>query len=94
MGNTVLDSTRLDSTRLDSTRLDHKRTRDKKTKYMVFHTPQRKVTYPEIKINNLLIERVSEFSFLGIIFNSNLNGIPTLIILLKQLLELLDYYGD
>ena len=44
----------------------------KKTKYMVFHTPQRKVTYPEIKINNILIERVSEFSFLGIIFNSNL----------------------
>ena len=30
-----------------------------KTKYVVFHTPQRKVTYPEIKINNMLIERVS-----------------------------------
>ena len=30
-----------------------------KTKYIVFHTPQRKVTYPEIKTNNLLIERVS-----------------------------------
>ena len=44
----------------------------KKTKYMVFHTPQRKVTYPEIKINNIFIERLSEFSFLGIIFNSNL----------------------
>ena len=44
----------------------------KKTKYMVFHTPQRKVTYPEIKINNILIERVSEFSFLCNIFNSNL----------------------
>ena len=39
---------------------------------MVFHTPQRKVTYPEIRINNILIERVSEFSLLGIIFNSNL----------------------
>ena len=38
----------------------------KKTKYMVFHTPQRKVTYPEIKIYNILIERVPEFSFLGI----------------------------
>ena len=25
----------------------------KKTKYMVFHTPQRKVTCPEIKINNM-----------------------------------------
>ena len=39
---------------------------------MVFHTPQRKVTYPKITINNILIERVSEFSLLGIIFNSNL----------------------
>ena len=44
----------------------------KKTKYMMFHTPQRKVTYPEIKIINILIENVSKFSFLGIIFNSNL----------------------
>ena len=32
----------------------------------------RNVTYPEIKVNNILIERVSEFSFLDIIFNSNL----------------------
>ena len=30
------------------------------------------MTYPEIKINNILIERVSEFNFLGITFNSNL----------------------
>ena len=37
----------------------------KKTKCMVFHTPQRKVTYPEMKISNILIERVSEISFLG-----------------------------
>ena len=44
----------------------------KKTKYMVFHTPQRKMTYPEIKINNILLERISEFSLLGIIFYSNL----------------------
>ena len=40
----------------------------KKTKFKVFHTPQRKVTYPGIKINNILIERVSKFNFLGIIF--------------------------
>ena len=39
---------------------------------MVFHTPQRKVTYPEIKINNILIGRLSEFSFLGIIFRLTL----------------------
>ena len=48
----------------------------KKTKYMMFHTPQKKVTYPELKINNILIERVSEFSFLDIIFNSNLKKHP------------------
>ena len=42
----------------------------KKTKCMVFHTPQRKATYPEIKINNILIERESEYSFLGIILIS------------------------
>ena len=48
----------------------------KKTKYMMFHTPQKKVTYPELKINNILIERVSEFSFLDIIFNSNLKRHP------------------
>ena len=40
----------------------------KKTKYMVFQKAQRKVTYPEIKINKILFERVSEFSFLCIIF--------------------------
>ena len=60
----------------------------KKTKYMVFHTPQRKVTYPEIKINNILIERVSEFSFLGTIFNYNLKWHT------KKILELLAYYRD
>ena len=44
----------------------------KKTKYMVFHTPQKNVTYLEIKINYILIDRVSEFSLLCITFNSNL----------------------
>ena len=70
----------------------------KKTKCMVFHTPQRKVTYPEIKIKNILIERVSEFNFLGITFNSNLKWHThinyIIILLLKRLLELWDYYGD
>ena len=63
----------------------------KKTKYMVFHTPQRNVTYPEIKINNILIERVSEF--LDISFNSNLKWHDHINYLTKKLLELLDYYG-
>ena len=51
----------------------------KKTKYMVFHTPQRKVTYPEIKINN-----ISKFSFLPLFLILILNGIPILITLLKK----------
>lgn len=44
----------------------------KKTKFMVFHTSQRKVAYPELIINGLSIERVSEFKFLGLVLSSNL----------------------
>ena len=36
----------------------------KKTKYMVLHTNQRNVTYPNLVINNIIIERVSHFNFL------------------------------
>ena len=66
----------------------------KKTKYMVFHTPQKKVTYPEIIINNILIERVSEFSFLGITFNSNLKWHIHINYITKRLLELWVYYRN
>ena len=45
----------------------------KKTKCMVFHTAQRKVTYPSLKINNVSIEQVNQFNFLGLILNSNLS---------------------
>ena len=41
----------------------------KKTKYMVFHTNQRNVTYPNLVINNIIIERVSHFNFLGIMLS-------------------------
>ena len=44
----------------------------KKTKFMVFHVPQRQVIYPRLKINNIEIERVNHFNFLGIIFYSTL----------------------
>ena len=44
----------------------------KKTKFMVFHTPQRRVNYPALKLNNVLIERVSQFNFLGVILSSSL----------------------
>ena len=44
----------------------------KKTKFMVFHTPQRRVNYPALKLNNVNIERVSQFNFLGVVINSTL----------------------
>ena len=39
---------------------------------MVFHTPQRRVNYPTLKLNNVNIERVSQFNFLGVILASSL----------------------
>ena len=40
---------------------------------MVFHTAQRKVTYPVLKINDTNIELVTQFNFLGLILNSTLS---------------------
>ena len=39
----------------------------KKTKYMVFHTPQKSVIYPTLKLNSAIIERVSQFNFLCVV---------------------------
>ena len=44
-----------------------------KTKFMVFHTSNRAVQYPNLKINNTDIEQVFEFNFLGVMFNSQMN---------------------
>ena len=44
----------------------------KKTKFMVFHTMQRKIEYPKLIINNVAIEMVTQFNFLGIILSSTL----------------------
>jgi len=44
----------------------------KKTKAMVFHTPQRRVYLPNLKIDNQPIEYVNEFNYLGIHFDKNL----------------------
>ena len=44
-----------------------------KTKFMVFHTSNRAVKYPNLKINNTDIEHVFEFNFLGVMFNSHMN---------------------
>ena len=45
---------------------------DKKTKYIVFPTPQKRVIYPTLKLNNTIIERVSQFNFLGVVLASTL----------------------
>ena len=44
----------------------------KKTKVMVFHTAQRNIVYPKLKINHIDIEHVKQFNFLGLIINSQL----------------------
>ena len=43
-----------------------------KTKFMVFHSMQRKGKYPVLNINNTIIERVKQFNFLGIILHYTL----------------------
>ena len=43
-----------------------------KTKFMCFHSPQKVMTYPILKINNINIERVTDLKFLGLIISSNL----------------------
>ena len=43
-----------------------------KTKYMVFRTSKRNVIYPNLKVNNNNIERVTEFIFLGFILHSHM----------------------
>ena len=43
-----------------------------KTKYACFHTAQPIVAYPELKTNNIIIDRVTEFNFIGLIISSNI----------------------
>lgn len=42
-----------------------------KIKAMIFRMPQKRITYPDIYINNVKIEYVEEFNFLGIVIDSN-----------------------
>ena len=44
-----------------------------KTKYMVFHNKFKNIDYPELRLNDRIIDRVENFNFLGIILNQNLN---------------------
>ena len=41
-----------------------------KTKYMCFHTSNKTVNYPNLKINNSNKDRVTDFKFLGLIISS------------------------
>ena len=43
-----------------------------KTKYMVFHTSMRNVPYPDLKVNNSNVERVTQFNFFGVILHSHM----------------------
>ena len=43
-----------------------------KTKYMVFHFDKKRLTYPHLLINNINIDRVDYFNFLGLIIDHNL----------------------
>ena len=43
-----------------------------KTKFAYFHTAQQIVAYPKLKISNIIIDRVTEFNFLGLIISSNM----------------------
>ena len=42
------------------------------TKYVEFHTSKRNVIYPNLKVNNSNIERVTQFNFLGAILHSHM----------------------
>ena len=44
-----------------------------KTKFMFFHTSNRLVIYPNLLINGRRFERVTQFSFLGLILQSNMS---------------------
>ena len=44
-----------------------------KSKYMIFHVPNKDIQYLTLKIDNVIIEKVDEFSFLGLTMDTNLN---------------------
>ena len=44
-----------------------------KSKYMIFHVPNKDIQYLTLKIYNVIIEKVDEFSFLGLTVDTNLN---------------------
>ena len=47
-----------------------------KTKFMIFHTPQKRITIPNLLIDNTPIQNVADFNFLGITINQHLSWKP------------------
>ena len=43
-----------------------------KTKYMVLHISKKNVIYPNLKVNNSNIERITQFNFMGVILHSHM----------------------
>ena len=44
-----------------------------KSKYMIFHVPNKDIQYLTLKIDNVIIEKVDEFNFLGLTMDTTLN---------------------
>ena len=44
-----------------------------KTKYMLYHSFNKRVIYPKLKINNNNIDRITQFNFLGVILHERMS---------------------
>ena len=44
-----------------------------KTKYMLYHSINKRVIYPKLKINNNNIDRITQFNFLGVILHERMS---------------------
>ena len=44
-----------------------------KTKYMLYHSINKRVIYPKLKINNKNIDRITQFNFLGVILHERMS---------------------
>ena len=44
-----------------------------KTKYMLYHSVNKRVIYPKLKINNNNIDRITQFNFLGVILHERMS---------------------